>query len=78
MAKEFTEWCEMQPNIFGKEAVRRSIRAAIMAQKSEEEFCMQYHAKKLCQQASGRFFTRSITLGAVESVMRATNDERMH
>jgi hypothetical protein len=75
----------MQPHSFGKEALRRSLRAAIMTKNSEEAFCIQYHAKKLCQEASGRLFTHSITLGAAESVIRPraelnheppTSDER--
>jgi hypothetical protein len=48
----------MQQNSFGKESLRRSTREAIMTKKPEEEFCMQYHAKKLCQEASGRFYTQ--------------------
>jgi hypothetical protein len=46
----------MQPNSFGKEALRRSVRESIIKKKSKEDFCMQFHAKKLCQEASGRFF----------------------
>jgi hypothetical protein len=45
----------MQQSSFGKEALRRSIRATIMTKKSEEEFCIQYQAKKLGQEASGSF-----------------------
>jgi hypothetical protein len=41
-----------------------------MTKKYKEDYCMQYHTKKLCQEASGRLFTRSITLGAAESVKR--------
>jgi hypothetical protein len=66
--KESTAWCEMQPSSFGKEALRRSIRATIMTKKSEEEFCVQYHAKKSCHEASGKFLTRSITLGTAYSI----------
>jgi hypothetical protein len=46
---------------FEKEALRRFTREEIMTKKPQEEFCTQYDAKKLCQEASGRLFTRSIT-----------------
>jgi hypothetical protein len=60
-----------------------------MENKSEEEFCVQYHANKSCLEASGRFFTRSITLGPAYSVIclsaesnhepkRAKGNERTH
>jgi hypothetical protein len=48
----------MQPSSFGKEALRRSIRATFMTKKSEEEFCAQYHAKKSSLEDSGRFYTQ--------------------
>jgi hypothetical protein len=40
-----------------------------MTNQSEEEFWVQYHAKKSCLEASGRFFTRNITLGISYSVV---------
>jgi hypothetical protein len=43
--KELTALCEMQPNSFEKEALRRIIRAALMTKKPPGEFCTHYHAK---------------------------------